>query len=419
MATFAKSTFNVAVYAACRPTYPPVLFEHIFAYHRQGDGGSGLKGVPLKLNSLNGTSAAPSPCVPQPRWEHAVDLGCGTGQATRPLSGLFRRVTCIDPSAGMLEKAKMYLVAPGDGDSRRANDSGDKSGFPTMIEEGERSARFSFHQGSAEDLRDAIPDSGSVDLAIAAQACHWFDWEKVWPEMQRILRPGGTAAFWVYGEMEIPQFPTLRAMITHYAQGDDPNSTSSVGTYFQRPGRTILERLLVDVPAPSQVLAAAASQHGGCKLTDFQHHFFSDQVPAQTKTATSTESGVAAGERFSHAPIMRAAWTWLDLLGYLRTWSALHSYHKRFPEDLSAPEDTRFLDADLQAIRRARQLSQVEGGGGGSGGGYEEEGVRGGDIAIRFWKDLREEAAGRGGSSGLLDPITVEWPVSLLLARKV
>lgn len=30
-----------------------------------------------------------------------------------------------------------------------------------------------------------------------AQACHWFDWSKVWPEMERVLRVGGTAAFWV------------------------------------------------------------------------------------------------------------------------------------------------------------------------------------------------------------------------------
>ena len=31
-----------------------------------------------------------------------------------------------------------------------------------------------------------------------AQSGHWFDWSKVWPQVHRILRHGGTAAFWVY-----------------------------------------------------------------------------------------------------------------------------------------------------------------------------------------------------------------------------
>ena len=31
-----------------------------------------------------------------------------------------------------------------------------------------------------------------------AQSGHWFDWSKVWPQVYRILRHGGTAAFWVY-----------------------------------------------------------------------------------------------------------------------------------------------------------------------------------------------------------------------------
>lgn len=30
-----------------------------------------------------------------------------------------------------------------------------------------------------------------------AQAVHWFDYSKLWPEVARTLRSGGTAAFWV------------------------------------------------------------------------------------------------------------------------------------------------------------------------------------------------------------------------------
>lgn len=83
---------------------------------------------------------------------------------------------------------------------------------------------YTFAQSSAEELHDVVSD-GSVDLLTAgelssracrqgfellelkdhcpfhastAQACHWFDWEKFWPEVRRVLRPhGGVAAFWV------------------------------------------------------------------------------------------------------------------------------------------------------------------------------------------------------------------------------
>lgn len=31
----------------------------------------------------------------------------------------------------------------------------------------------------------------------AAQAAHWFDWGKLWPEAARVLKPGGSLASWV------------------------------------------------------------------------------------------------------------------------------------------------------------------------------------------------------------------------------
>lgn len=52
MATFGKTTFNTARYAAARPTYPRQLYDFIFKYHES------------KLGA---------------KWERAVDLGCGTG----------------------------------------------------------------------------------------------------------------------------------------------------------------------------------------------------------------------------------------------------------------------------------------------------------------------------------------------------
>src|SRR5271167_1073428 len=46
---------------------------------------------------------------------------------------------------------------------------------------------------SAEDL--SFIESGSVDMVTAGQAAHWFKQDKAFPEIARILKPGGTLAF--------------------------------------------------------------------------------------------------------------------------------------------------------------------------------------------------------------------------------
>ncbi|KAF8218220.1 hypothetical protein K438DRAFT_20579 [Mycena galopus ATCC 62051] len=56
-------------------------------------------------------------------------------------------------------------------------------------------SRVEFRQAIAEDL--SFIEDGTVDLITAAQSAHWFDWTRAWPELGRILKPGGTFAFWV------------------------------------------------------------------------------------------------------------------------------------------------------------------------------------------------------------------------------
>ncbi|RXW18223.1 hypothetical protein EST38_g7632 [Candolleomyces aberdarensis] len=303
MSAFAKSTFNTATYATSRPTYPPRLFEHIFNYY------------------VNGRSREDG--LKDRRWDRAADVGCGTGQATSHLTGRFKNVVCVDPSAGMLQKARDHLVVNSRSDLQAP------------------STNFSFTQGSAEDLHAAIPEDGSVDLLIAAQACHWFDWTKVWPETRRVLRRGsGVAAYWVYGEIRLTNFPSLTPLITEFWQGPEPPSTSgdsnsgvpkSLGAYFQRPGRTILERLLVDVPSPSSVLGAS-----DCGLRDFQRAYFTERDLADVKSFNDSLEKQSGGE------------------------------------SLTAALDPGF--------------------------------VGGGDIVMRFWKDLREGARRELLESAKVDP---------------
>lgn len=135
-----KSTFSHASYATFRPSYPPSLYNTVLAYHQ------GLKAA-------------------------CVDLGCGHGLVARALSSKFSKVIGTDPSDGMIKQAES---------------STSREDYPNL----------SFRRSSAESmpfLKDA-----SVDLVVAGQAAHWFDTTQLWPEMNRVLRKGGTLAFWGY-----------------------------------------------------------------------------------------------------------------------------------------------------------------------------------------------------------------------------
>ncbi|KAJ2956659.1 hypothetical protein NUW54_g14651 [Trametes sanguinea] len=80
--------------------------------------------------------------------------------------------------------------------------------------------------------------------------------------------------------------------------------------------------------------------------------------------------------------ILRKRLTWEELLGYFRTWSPLHTFHEKYPEDLQRED---------------------------------------GDIAVRFWRKLKEEVARSEGKETVPndeDTIDIEWPLALLLARK-
>uniref|UniRef100_A0A672MBV6 Zgc:162396 n=1 Tax=Sinocyclocheilus grahami TaxID=75366 RepID=A0A672MBV6_SINGR len=100
----------------------------------------------------------------------AVDLGCGTGQTSRPLTAYFEQVVGIDVSKSQVEQARAV------------------PGFPNL------SYRSVMH---AEEL--PFPD-GSVDLLTAASAAHWFDAERFIKEATRVLKPRGCLALFGYGD---------------------------------------------------------------------------------------------------------------------------------------------------------------------------------------------------------------------------
>jgi SAM-dependent methyltransferase len=101
--------------------------------------------------------AAPRPGV-------AWDVGCGSGQLSVLLADRFERVIGTDGSQEQLSRATPH-------------------------------PRVEYRRATAEA---SGLDGASADLAVAAQAAHWFDLPAHYAEVRRVVRKGGIVAQTVY-----------------------------------------------------------------------------------------------------------------------------------------------------------------------------------------------------------------------------
>jgi len=99
----------------------------------------------------------------------AWDCGTGNGQVAVELAKRFDKVYGTDISETQLQHAK-----------KKDN----------VIYRKERAEQTSF------------PDH-SVDLVTVAQAIHWFDFDKFYAEVSRVVKPGGLVAVWTYVTMRL------------------------------------------------------------------------------------------------------------------------------------------------------------------------------------------------------------------------
>ncbi|WP_406199873.1 methyltransferase domain-containing protein [Kitasatospora sp. NBC_01560] len=123
-----------AEYEQGRPGYPDALFDEL-----ERLAGRSLKGA------------------------RVLDVGAGTGIATRLLAARGAEVVAVEPSPGM--GAQFLASSPG---------------IPLVRGTGDE---LPFHDRSA-------------DLVTYAQAFHWTHPERAIPEAVRVLRPGGAVATW-------------------------------------------------------------------------------------------------------------------------------------------------------------------------------------------------------------------------------
>ena len=136
---------HAALYARYRPVYPEKVMELISHY--------------MDSNGCSG-------------YERAVDVCCGSGQATMLLSKRFREVYGYDISSEQISQAK------------RAH--------------GNAKSNVTFAVGDAHHLPI---ETSSVDLLTVALGWHWLDPDKFYSEAKRVLKPRGCIA--VYGYLKL------------------------------------------------------------------------------------------------------------------------------------------------------------------------------------------------------------------------
>lgn len=170
------------------------------------------------------------------------DCAAGNGQATLDLAERFARVVATDASPEQIASASPHPRA-----------------------------EYRVAVAEASGLGDE-----SVDLITVAQALHWFDLNRFFAEVRRVLKPGGILAVWAYGINEVEGEEVNRLVQDYYA--------NVVGPYWP-PERALIESGYRTITLP-----------------------FAEISPPPFR--------------------METRWNLHELLGYFSTWSATNRYIK-------------------------------------------------------------------------------------------
>ncbi|MFL6293081.1 MAG: class I SAM-dependent methyltransferase [Thermoanaerobaculia bacterium] len=199
----------------------------------------------------------------------AWDVGTGSGQAALGLAGRFDQVIGTDPSAQQIEHAEPH-------------------------------PRVEYRVAPAE--ASGLPDA-SVHLVAAAQAFHWFDFDRFFAEARRVLAPGGAVVLWTYNLARVS--PQVDAWIDRLAYG-------IVGPWWP-PERKWVNEEYRTIPFPFPEAEAPPLLH-------------------------------------------RERWTLDRYLSYVRTWSAFQRYVKETGSEPVA-EGRQEIEAAWGAPAEARTIS--------------------------------------------------------------
>ncbi|ESO04635.1 hypothetical protein HELRODRAFT_172300 [Helobdella robusta] len=149
------------------------------------------------------------------RWITALDVACGTGQATLMLVDFVQEIGGIDASESQIHQARLEY--------------GNKDPI-----------RVTFMCENALNISQKFRD-GSVDLILVCQAVHWIDRDKLFKECLKILRPGGVLALVGYG-LPVLKDEKLEEMNKEYL-GESRKTIATVRSHVENKYSEIFKEL--------------------------------------------------------------------------------------------------------------------------------------------------------------------------------
>ena len=160
----------------------------------------------------------------------ALDCATGNGQAARGLVNFFSQVVALDASTNQLA-------------SRIQND------------------RLSYVAAHAETL--PIRDK-SVDLILVAQALHWFNFDRFYENVRRVVVPGGVLAATCYHWTHVS--PEVDAVRHHFHQ--------TVVKPYWTPERRHVDEMYKTIPFPfDEVVAPVFTMEMSWTMNDLLGYF--------------------------------------------------------------------------------------------------------------------------------------------------
>lgn len=201
MTTYQDQDFDAERYNAARPTYPDTFYDHLVEHHKSHGGSLDL----------------------------ALDVGCGPGFVTFKLLNYFKQVIGTDFSPAMI-------------------------GHCTKDPRVEFSDKIRFYATPAEQAPEEIQPH-TVDLITAAEACHWFDHPKFFAESARILKSGGTLAYWFYFDPVFVGNQKATDLVVKWLYDSSKKKYGDsyerfFGPYFDQPGHDIFRTTLSHISPP-------------------------------------------------------------------------------------------------------------------------------------------------------------------------
>lgn len=270
MATYSEKDFNTSHYNDARPNYPHGFYETLMQYHDNND-----------INDRE-----------LPSRELAIDVGCGSGFVTFKLLEFFKSVLGTDISGTMIQQCNK--------DKRVINNN-----------------RIQFLEASAENPPSSVKDN-TMDLITGAECCHWVDHDIFFKQCWRILKPGGTLAYWFYKDPIFVDYPEANDIYNEYCY-DHPDY---MGPCYEQPGRNYLKTLLREIQVPQDL------------YTDIIRREYEPLREGDTPTSLYISKKI----------------TLADFKDYVTSWSAYHNWKKKYP---NAKEDIadKFI-AELQKVMK-------------------------------------------------------------------